>query len=123
MLGFIAGPAVSSSPYLHERWWLVAVLAVVMQIDLIATVISMLDDPTSLPMLLVYRDFPAHIAVCILTAQKAFTGLRHPPPPSLVPELPVKRFLAIWLAVMATMLLAIPVLAAYGFSLSMMIWR
>ena len=123
--------AVREPPYLHERRLLVGALAGVLLIDLGRTVIQLLDPSLSLAAwnwgdacyLFVFRSMPAGIAVCILATQKALTGKRQAQfPPVSLPELSFKRFLSVWLALIMTLLVAIPVSAAYGFALWLAIW-
>jgi hypothetical protein len=88
----------------------------VLLMDLIYAVRRLLEQ-YELLWLFTVGSLPAFVAVCILAIQKTLTGLRHGPLPPVIPELPVKRFLTVWLATAATMLVAIPVLATYGFAL------
>ena len=115
-LGAKPASAVPRTACLHERWSLVTVLVVVLLMDLIYAVRRLLEQ-YELLWLFTVGSLPAFVAVCILAIQKTLTGLRHGPLPPVIPELPVKRFLTVWLATAATMLVAIPVLATYGFAL------
>ena len=122
-------PTERETVYLHERWLLVASLAAVMLIEIVYGVISLLVDfgwedvYLFVEMLFFYGSYPASVAACILVMQKCLTGLRRGPLPPLAPaELPLKNFLAVWLAVAATMLVAIPVLTSYGFALWLSSW-
>jgi len=121
--------AVWEPPYLHERRLLVGALAGVLLIGLGDTVIQLLEPSLSLAAwnwgdacyLFVYRSMPAELAVCIMATQKALTRRRQLSPMSL-PELSFKRFLSVWLALIVTLLVAIPVSAVYGFVLWLAIW-
>ena len=67
---------------------------------------------------------PALLAVLILAFSAIVSRWSHRQhlPPTMPLELPLGRFLRVWLAVAVTTLVALPVLASYGFALCLAPW-
>ncbi len=68
--------------------------------------------------------FPQNLflaALLLVVVQKAVTGWRRSdePVPAAVPELPPARFCAVWIALLLTLVLAVPAIAGLGFAVWM----
>jgi hypothetical protein len=115
------------APYLHERRWFLSLIAMTLTMASVIGYVPIFDGRGGFQsvgegvaaMVAYDTALPALLAVLILAFSAVFArwSCRQHLPPAMPPDLPPRRFLLVWTAVAAATLVALPVLASYGFAL------
>ncbi len=123
---------VDRRPYLHERRWLFALLVAYITYQVASTITyqftssiaGFLNNSSFRPTLFINLFAPAALACWILLIHATFARWRerHALTSPAPLNLPPRRFAVVWILLAATTLVALPVLAIYGFALWMAPW-